>query len=204
MELTHRQKCQIAGMNADGSSIDEIAAVTGIDEETVTAFVAERNAKNGKKPEDKPALESFEPVEVKTYRRLTNAEKLDLISAAESDPNTTRNELAKRFNVAPATVSKVLRAAGVRVKGMQYDTGSPKKEKEPAPAATETSSEIVVNDDKTLQDNNSRLLEICQENIDRAVKDMLLIYDNMAPEEQRAWNLGEVFGSISRVRGEFV
>lgn len=44
--MTNNQKNQIAAMNASGMSIDEIVLDTGIDKQTVTDFVAERNALN--------------------------------------------------------------------------------------------------------------------------------------------------------------
>ena len=46
--MTNEQKNQVAAMNASGMSVDEIVLDTGLDKQTVTDFVAERNRKNGK------------------------------------------------------------------------------------------------------------------------------------------------------------
>ena len=47
--MTNEQKNQVAAMNASGMSVDEIVLDTGLDKQTVADFVAERNAKNGKR-----------------------------------------------------------------------------------------------------------------------------------------------------------
>lgn len=104
-----------------------------------------------------------------------------------------QSKIAEKYDISAAAVSMLLS----RMKMSEL------KEKEPVPAATETSSDVV-KDDNTLHSNNSKILSVCQENLDRAAKDLLGIYERMSPEEQRAWDLGEVFGSISRALGEFV
>ena len=48
-KLTHEQKCQIAAMNANGDTVDDIIKNTGIEKAKVESYVAERNAKNGKR-----------------------------------------------------------------------------------------------------------------------------------------------------------
>ena len=47
-KLTHEQKCQIAAMNANGDTVDDIIKNTGIDKANVESYVEERNRKNGK------------------------------------------------------------------------------------------------------------------------------------------------------------
>lgn len=79
------------------------------------------------------------------------------------------------------------------------------KENEPAPAATETSSEVSPNDTSNLthlDDNTSR--RICQafENSDQAVKGLLELYDYMSQAEQRAFDMGEIYRSMLSASNE--
>lgn len=79
------------------------------------------------------------------------------------------------------------------------------KENEPAPAATETSSEISSNDTSNLthlDDNTSR--RICQafESADQAVKVILELYHNMSESEQRAFDMGEIYRSMLSATNE--
>lgn len=65
------------------------------------------------------------------------------------------------------------------------------KENEPAPAGTDTSSK-----NNNLQLNDTADLRICQEKIADIKEDLLLIYEGMTNEEQRAWELGEIFNQM--------
>lgn len=74
-----------------------------------------------------------------------------------------------------------------------------KKENEPAPAATETSSKDNISH---LDDNTYR--RICQafESADQAVKGLLELYDNMSEAEQRAFDMGEIYRSMLSASNE--
>ena len=77
------------------------------------------------------------------------------------------------------------------------------KENEPAPAATCTSSEVSVKEDTDnihLDDNTKR--HICQayNTADEACANMLTIYEGMSECEQRAFDIGEVYGKIYSTR----
>ncbi|WP_302832954.1 hypothetical protein [Ruminococcus sp.] len=77
------------------------------------------------------------------------------------------------------------------------------KENEPAPAATGTSSEVSVKEDTDnihLDDNTKR--HICQayNTADEACANMLTIYEGMSECEQRAFDIGEVYGKIYSTR----
>lgn len=74
---------------------------------------------------------------------------------------------------------------------------------EPAPAATGTSSEVSVKEDTDnihLDDNTKG--HICQayETADEACANMLTIYEGMSECEQRAFDIGEVYGKIFSTR----
>lgn len=68
------------------------------------------------------------------------------------------------------------------------------KENEPAPAGTDTSSK-----NNNYQLNDSANLAICQEKIADIKEDLLLIYEDMTNEEQRAWELGEIFNQMTNL-----
>jgi hypothetical protein len=79
------------------------------------------------------------------------------------------------------------------------------KENEPAPAATGTSSEVVSKDTDNIQLDNSTKEQICQayETADEACTDIIDIYGKMSEREQRAFDIGEVYGKICNTRDKF-
>lgn len=76
------------------------------------------------------------------------------------------------------------------------------KENEPAPAATGTSSEVSDDTGSILHLDDSTKERICQayDTADKACTDILLIYDEMSECEQRAFDIGEVYGKICNTR----
>lgn len=68
------------------------------------------------------------------------------------------------------------------------------EEKEPTPAEAETSSE-----NNILQVNDTANLKICQEKIADIKENLLLIYEDLTYEEQKAWELGEIFNQIINI-----
>lgn len=68
------------------------------------------------------------------------------------------------------------------------------KENEPAPSGNDTSSK-----NNNLQLNDTAKLEICQEKIADIKEDLLVIYEDMTNEEQRAWELGEIFNQTTNL-----
>lgn len=75
---------------------------------------------------------------------------------------------------------------------------------EPALSANSTSSEVSQKEDTTslahLDDSTKE--KICQayDTADKACTDILLIYDEMSECEQRAFDIGEVYGKICSTR----
>ena len=75
------------------------------------------------------------------------------------------------------------------------------KENEPAPAATGTSSEVSKDTNSTHLDDSTKE-QICQayDTADKACADILDIYEGMSECEQRAFDIGEVYGKICSTR----
>lgn len=77
------------------------------------------------------------------------------------------------------------------------------KENEPAPVATGTSSEVSVKEDTdNIQFNGSTKEQICQayKTADEACSNILTVYEGMSECEQRAFDIGEVYGKICSTR----
>lgn len=77
------------------------------------------------------------------------------------------------------------------------------KETEPAPAATDTSSEVVSKDTGSiLHLDDSTKAAICQayKTADEACEDIIDIYEVMSEREHRAFDIGEAYGKICSTR----
>ena len=74
--------------------------------------------------------------------------------------------------------------------------------KEPAPAATGTSSEVSDDTCSILQFDDSTKERICQayDTADKACTDIIDIYEGMSECEQRAFDIGEAYGKIYSTR----
>ena len=72
---------------------------------------------------------------------------------------------------------------------------------EPAPAATDTSSEILKNINSTHLDDSTKE-QICQahKTADEACSNILTVYEGMSECEQRAFDIGEAYGKIFDTR----
>lgn len=134
-KMTNEQKNQVAAMNASGMSIDEILLDTKLPRAEVEAFVAEREKK-------KSDLSTFTVVEIKKKsgrgHPISAQTKQAIIEWYQSGHKVA--ETAKKFGVDPKTVKAAV--------------GLLPKEKEPAPASTETSSEVSDKADNNLQVHN--------------------------------------------------
>ncbi len=74
---------------------------------------------------------------------------------------------------------------------------------EPAPAATGTSSEVSKDTDNIHLDDSIKQ-QICQayETADEACTNMLTVYEGMSECEQRAFDIGEIYGKIFGTRSK--
>lgn len=107
---------------------------------------------------------------------------------------------AKSCNTCPFTVLGVGFEKCV-IKFSEYIANNTKNE--PAPAATGTSSEVSVKEDTdNIHLDDSTKEQICQayDTAYKACTDILLIYDEMSECEQRAFDIGEVYGKICSTR----
>ena len=95
------------------------------------------------------------------------------------------SQTAKKFGVDPKTVKSAIAAI---------------KEKEPIPAATETSSQKIRLDPMHISNNTTVSAE--SQALEAARKKLLAIYETLTPEETRAWELGEVYAEVVRGLGE--
>ena len=75
------------------------------------------------------------------------------------------------------------------------------KENEPALSANSTSSEILKNINSTHLDDSTKE-QICQayKTADEACSNILTVYEGMSECEQRAFDIGEVYGKICSTR----
>ena len=82
--------------------------------------------------------------------------------------------------------------------------------KEPAPAATDTSStseninSLYPNDSIDEPKSQEPEPEMCPEWLDDACKDFLSLYSYMTEAEQRAFDLGQIYGGLAKQRGKYV
>lgn len=76
------------------------------------------------------------------------------------------------------------------------------KENEPALSANSTSSEVSKDTGLILHLDNSTKEQICQayKTADEACSNILTVYEGMSECEQRAFNIGEVYGKICSTR----
>lgn len=86
------------------------------------------------------------------------------------------------------------------IKFSEYIANNTKNE--PALSANSTSSEVVSKDTNSTHLDDSTKEQICQayDTADKACTDILLIYDEMSECEQRAFDIGEVYGKICSTR----
>ena len=78
------------------------------------------------------------------------------------------------------------------------------KENEPALSANSTSSEVVSKDTDNIHLDDSTKEQICQayETADEACTNMLTVYEGMSECEQRAFDIGEIYGKIFGTRSK--
>lgn len=165
--MTNEQKNQVAAMNAAGMSIDEILIDTGLDRQTVTDFVAERNALKAKKRGRgyAPSAQTKQAM-VEWYQSghsiCATAKKFGV------DPKTVKGAISAITGVDVTTKRTTKETTKETAKETAKETvkpaKKPTKEKEPATAATATEPE---NKNNTVQNNsapikNNTFSEKCQ------------------------------------------
>ncbi len=180
--MTNEQKYQIAAMNADGSSISDIVAATGLNEQEVSAFVAERNAKNGK-PKGKTE-------ERKGGRKALSAELkwavLEWYKMGNSEGKT-----AKKFGISESSVHRIITAAKEKEPDLRKQNGTKKVD-----------TNVKFTDNGKSQTKGVIRTAGERQALEQAKKKLLAIYETLSPEETRAWEMDEVYAEVVRGLGE--
>lgn len=205
-ELTTEKKCQIAALAAKGWKAEGIAEIAKVDIEAVKALLTTRDTEKTAEP-PKEDISAMNRTELKAYAvRLYNQGKkhkeiMEITGLSRSVLYTlipvgkdSKDKKPRKFKKS-AQINEDFDQA---INEMIAET-----KKEPAPAATDTSS--VINDNiNSLYPNDNIDLAVCQDALEYAKRDMLSIYNSMTEAEQHAWDLGEVFANLMRARGQFV
>lgn len=178
--MTTEKKAQIAAMNAKGMTVEEISKATGVNCTDVEVFIATR---------PNPETRASKPRE--EYHRMTTKERAKIIEL--SDSGIKQADISRQLGIPRSTVSRVLIDAGKNTRAKSI-------EKEPASAATDTSSEVRNCPNISTSKDNTKASE--SQALEAAKKKPLAIYETLTPEECRAWEIGEVYAEIVRGCGE--
>lgn len=214
-ELTREKKCQIAALAAKGWKAEGIAEIAKVDIEAVKALLATRDTDKIAEP-PKEDISAMNRTELKAYAvRLFHEGK-------------NRKEIIELTGLSRSAVYALLPTTKGERKGQ--GAGRPKKKpsqinedfdkavnemiteakKEPAPAATDTSStsenisSLYPNDNTDEPKSQEPEPEMCPEWLLATTEDMLFIYNSMTEAEQRAWDLGQIYGRIAHERARYV
>lgn len=118
-KLTHEQKCQIAAMNANGDTVDDIIKNTGVDKANVESYVEERNRKNGK---GKPlTLETIAQVEDLTRKGWTVTDIKAKVGISPASISRIRSGMKTEKEPAPAPTET---SSNENIVQVQNTTGS--------------------------------------------------------------------------------
>lgn len=182
-ELTREKKCQIAALGAKGKTVEEIAQTAGIDVETVREFLSARSS------EKKPLFGGNKKITTKTIAKINELRQ----------QGKTHKEIADELGIGTATVNRYLHKDKPSQINEDFDKAVnemiTEAKKEPAPAATDTSSS---NENINSLYPNDTIDEPKSQALKAAKKKLLEIYETLSPEETRAWELGEVYAEIVR------
>lgn len=126
----------------------------------------------------------------------------------------THKEIADELGIGTATVNRYLHKDKPSQINEDFDKAVnemiTEAKKEPAPAATDTDSTSENIDSLYPNDNTDELKsqepepEMCPEWLDDACKDFLSLYSYMSEVEQRAFDLGQIYGGLAKQRGKYV
>lgn len=198
--MTQQQKCQVAALGAKGKTIEEIAQTAGIEVETVKEFLSARES-----GEKKPLFGGNKKITTKTIAKINELRQ----------QGKTYKEIADKLGIGTATVNRYLHKKPSQInedfdKAVDEMIAEAETKKEPAPAATDTSStseninSLYPNDTIDEPKSQEPEPEMCPEWLDDACKDFLSLYSYMTEAEQRAFDLGQIYGGLAKQRGKYV
>ncbi len=178
MALSKETVLQIIACHAKGMTVREIAKKAGLEAAQVEVCLQD----HGKKPIYNKAKQDEAGKRKKAL--ITDEQKEEVHRLAEE--GRTQDYIAKKVGIAPASVSRILNA---------------NKEKEPASAATDTSSMDIKQIESSGTVSASKYtIAVRKSQAQRALditKNILKdIYEYMNESEQRAFDLGEAFGRL--------
>jgi hypothetical protein len=205
----------IANLQSKGKSVSEIAELTGLNAKKVNEIIF-------KKAEEE--LLEVGNVEVPEKKRgghnkiseLIKAKIVELKQQGKSDA-----AIAKELGIGKSSVyrtwtehkgegkpSKINeefeKAVDEMIEESKGKEITEEREEMPKEKAPETAKAVPSAEEKVLQDKDSTLLRKCQEELPLIEKDFLTMYESMSEAEQRAWDLGEMFARVIRLRSEFI
>lgn len=171
MELSQEKKTQIAACHGKGMTLSEISARSGLVEDVVAEFLESI----GKTPNRS---------ERRKITRLTQEQK---------------KRIGELFSQGKGC-TEISKSTGINIKTIEYYKKKLRKEKEPASAATDTSSVgcIKKTDGDTVSLSKDTTIEAkCQVLLKYIKCDLYGIYEKLSQAERNAWDLGEMYARVT-------
>lgn len=202
MALTKEKNIAIAAMNAKGMCIEAIAKKAGINKDEVRESLENK----GRSYIELGIMSKEEKTEyIKELGRNGKA-IVDIMELTGLGKTSVYNYLfGDKDKKCPAKPSQINEDFDKAVNEMITEA-----KKEPAPAATDTSSSneninsLYPNDSTDEPKSQEPEPEMCPEWLLATTEDMLFIYNSMTEAEQRAWDLGQIYGRIAHERARYV
>ena len=210
----------IDNLQGKGKSVSEIAELTGLNAKKVNEIIfkkAEEELPEVGKVEIKPAAPGKRGGHNK-ISELIKAKIVELKQQGKSDAavakelgigsatvNRTWNKYKSESEGKPVKINEEFeKAVDEMIEESKGKEITEEREEMPKEKAPETAKAAPSAEEKVLQDKDSTLLRKCQEELPLIEKDFLAMYEGMTEAEQRAWDLGEMFARVIRLRTEFI
>ena len=230
MALTKEKNIQIAALNSKGYAIEAIAKKAGVSKEEVKESLENRGRdyielgamSKGEKAEYIAGL-SMDRLPIEEIVERTGLGKTSCYNyikdgalrarksrQAKADGEKKAEEASKpgRINEEfDKAVDKMIEESKEEEKKV-YEEAAVEVESEPIKTENETREEAgiepIIEPEVRQVGADMKILNICEEALKAAEKDMLSIYSRLSEAEQHAWDLGEIYANLMRARGEFV
>lgn len=229
MALTKEKNIQIAALNSKGYVIEAIAKKAGVSKEEVKESLDNRGRdyielgamSKGEKAEYIAGL-SMDRLPIAEIVERTGLGKSSCYNyikggalrarksrQAKADGEKKAEEASKPgrinedFDKAVDEMIEESREEGKKV----HEEAAVEPESEPIKTENEKREEAGIEpiiEPEVKQAADMKILNICEEALKAAEKDMLSIYSRLSEAEQHAWDLGEIYANLMRARGEFV
>lgn len=210
----------IDNLQSKGKSVSEIAELTGLNAKKVNEIIFK------KAEEELPEVGNVEIEPAAPGKRgghnkiseLIKAKIVELKQQGKSDAavakelgigsatvNRTWNKYKSESEGKPVKINEEFeKAVDEMIEESKGKEITEEREEMPKEKAPETAKAAPSAEEKVLQDKDSILLRKCQEELPLIEKDFLTMYEGMTEAEQRAWDLGEMFARVIRLRSEFI